>query len=65
MIPLGYNFDVAESNNFRLRPRIEDPELHALLVRQRLKSSDSGGGEKNQASNRTVHADYCLFMKTD
>lgn len=49
MIPLGHNFNVAESNNFRLRPRIEDPELQLpLFMRQRLKSSDSGGWEKTK-----------------
>lgn len=49
MIPLGHNFNVAESNNFRLRPRIEDPEHQLpLLMRQRLKSSDSGGCEKTK-----------------
>lgn len=48
MIPSGHNFDVAKSNSFRLRPRIENPELHALLMRHRLKSSDSDGWEKTK-----------------
>ena len=31
MIPLGHIFNVAESNDFRLRPRMKDPELQLPL----------------------------------
>lgn len=49
MIPLVHNFDVAESNDFRFRPRMGDPELRlSLPMRQKLKSRDSGTWEKNR-----------------
>lgn len=61
MIPISHSFNVAESNDFRLRPRMEDPEFQLSSTY----AVESSSGREEATSDRAVLTDYCLFMKTD
>lgn len=61
MIPTDHSFNVAESNDFRLRPRMGDPEFQLSSTY----TVESSSGWEEATSDRAVLTDYYLFMKTD
>lgn len=61
MIPIGHSFNVAESNDSRLRPRMGDPEFQLSSTY----AVESSSWWEKVTSDRAALTDYCLFMKTD